>query len=67
MTNEKPITTEAELDAEWDRVCALTPEQLEAELAALGVDSIDLEAQKLRFEQRLDGLIFATPKSDFKM
>jgi hypothetical protein len=68
MTNEKPITTEAEMNAEWERVCALTEEELKAELLELGTDSIDLEAQRLRFEKLLDsGVFFATPKSDYKM
>jgi len=67
MTNEKSITTEAELDAEWERVCSLTPQQLEAELLELGIDAIDLEADRRRFMQRLDGLCFAKPRSDYKM
>ncbi|HEU4839036.1 MAG TPA: hypothetical protein VFS88_06465 [Micavibrio sp.] len=60
--------TDADLTEEWNRIYALSLEEVKEELEKLGIDETRLETCQDKFEERLERLIYsARPKSSYKM
>lgn len=54
MTNDDPIKSDDDLTEEWERICDLSPDEVEEELRELGVDKSDLERCRRKFMENLN-------------